>query len=119
MKIIISQKPQPLFKGHKELLDTVKTDFYTGKEVPREKRSTEHIKPKSLEGDNFITNYAMTDKKINNMRGNMPITDWLKIHPNFLRNIRKYIGIYWDLNIDGIRYGRAIQETLRSLGVNV
>ena len=112
-------KHKPLFKGHAELMRKIDTDFYSGKFVDFAQRSTEHIKPKSASGLNYITNYAMVERKLNNSRGNMPLLDWLKLHPDFIDNMARYIDKYWDLKIDNVHYGREIYKTLSKLGVKL
>ena len=84
------------FIGCRPLLKEIDTDFYTGKFVSEKYRSVEHIKPKSKGGKDNISNYAMSDRLINSERGNMPLENWIKIHPDYLQNMKNYVKKYWD-----------------------
>lgn len=103
------------FEGHKELLDKVDTDFYTGKVVDRQHRTVEHILPKSKGGMNDIKNYAMTDIFINTKRTNTDLKKWLTIHPEYLENMRNYINKYWNTLIDHVFHGREVNKTVKKL----
>ena len=107
------------FTGHHVLLTKIDTDFYSGKFVPLAQRSTEHILPKSKGGKNNIVNYAMVERNLNSDRGNIPLKQWLNIHPDFLQNMQNYIKKYWDIIIDGKQYGKEIQQTLSKMDINI
>lgn len=110
---------QIVFLGCRELTRKIDTDFYTGKYVPLKQRSTEHILPKSKGGRSLITNYAMTDVKLNSLRGNLNLKEWLEIHPDYLNNMKSYIKKYWNTPLKGVRYGKEIQRTLKKLDITI
>ena len=70
--------------------------------------TTEHIKPfdsfkkeKNLEGCNEPSNYLVECGKCNNNRGHMPLTEWLKFHPEMVKNTQIYIDEVTDRIIKG------------------
>lgn len=101
------------FCGCRALTSVIDTDFYTGRFVKESNRSVEHILPKSKGGKNNIKNYAMSNKKINSERGNMPMQSWIKLHPNFLKNMKNYVLKYFNKNIDGIKHGEEVAKTVK------
>lgn len=103
------------FIGCKDLLKEVDIDFYTGKFVPKKFRSTEHIKPKSKGGRNNILNYAMSDRQINSERGNMSLDKWIKIHPDYLQNMKNYVKKYWNIKILGVNHGEEVNNTVKKI----
>lgn len=103
------------FIGCKELMREIDTDFYTGRFVPEKFRSTEHIKPKSKGGGNNILNYAMSDREVNSERGNMPLEKWIKIHPDYLQNMKNYVKKYWNIKILGVNHGEEVNNTVRRI----
>ena len=108
------------FLGCKQLVESVNTDFYTGKFVPRNKRSVEHIKPKSKGGANNISNYAMADRDVNSDRGNMPLNKWMRQNPKVVENMRNYCLKYWDLDILGVKHGQQVNKVVKNLtGINL
>jgi 5-methylcytosine-specific restriction endonuclease McrA len=107
----------PAFSSHKVLLNEIDTDFYTGRKIERNSRSTEHLLPKSKGGKSNITNYVMADKKINNTRGNMPLDQFLSQHPDFITHVKEYLEKYKYFKIDNINHGEQIQKTLKSLNI--
>lgn len=102
----------PPFMGHHELIKKVSIDFYTGRFVEFNNRSTEHIVPKSKGGISNIKNYVMTDRIVNSDRGNMDLIDWFNIHPNFIQNAKNYITLNLNLKIDGVNHGKEVLKTL-------
>lgn len=108
------------FLGCKPLIDTVDTDFYTGKLVKVKNRSVEHILPKSKGGKNNIINYAMSDKTVNSERSNMSMQSWLNIHPDYLENMKKYVKKYWNTTILDVKHGQEVNKTLnKKYGINL
>jgi hypothetical protein len=107
-----SKSPIPPFMGHKPLKRLVEIDFYTGKIIKENKKSIEHIKPKSKGGASKLFNYAIVEKSLNFERGNMDLKNWFKIHPNYKNNARAYTFKYWFLDVCGIPYGKTIHKTL-------
>lgn len=103
------------FLGHKELLDKIDTDFYTGKRVQRQHRTVEHILPKSFGGENNISNYAMVDSYINSQRSNIGLKNWILLHPEYLKNMKKYVLKYWDTIIDNVKHGQEVNNTVKKL----
>ena len=101
------------FEGHHQLMKKVRVDFYTGKQVPIENRSTEHIVPRSKGGASNIKNYAMIDKNVNCERGNLDLPDWLKIHPDFFDNMKSYVKRYYRLKLGDVFHGETIIDTIR------
>ncbi len=68
-----------------------------------------------------IFNYAMTDRFINSERGNMPLANWISIHPEYLQNMKNYVKKYWNKQAFGegasfFHLYRLLQEFIRLLG---
>ena len=63
--------------------------------------TAEHIKPHSKKGHDGAENYLSECKKCNNDRGNISYTEWLKIHPEMIKNTQ----IYMDEVIEKITNG--------------
>lgn len=53
--------------------------------------TVEHIKPNSLGGENAISNFLLVSALANSLRGNMPLTEFIKRFPQVLKNVQKYI----------------------------
>ncbi|MDD3593881.1 MAG: HNH endonuclease domain-containing protein [Candidatus Gastranaerophilales bacterium] len=53
--------------------------------------TAEHIKPYSLEASDDKNNYIIECKKCNQERGNILFADWIKMNPQILQNIKKFI----------------------------
>lgn len=53
--------------------------------------TAEHIKPKSLGGENTPSNFLSECAGCNNPRSSLPYVDWIKVHPEFTRNPQTYI----------------------------
>ena len=53
--------------------------------------TAEHIKPKSLGGENSPSNFLSECAGCNNPRSSLPYVDWIKVHPEFTRNPQTYI----------------------------
>lgn len=53
--------------------------------------TTEHVKPKSKDGQNNTENYIPMCSDCNFNRGNTSYTDWFKIHPEMPENLQKFI----------------------------
>lgn len=51
--------------------------------------TVEHIRPKSIGGENNDKNYLLECAGCNNSRGNISLEDWVKIHPEMSDNIQK------------------------------
>jgi len=115
----INSGPYIHFGSHKQLLNSIDTDFYTGKFVDRNHRSTEHILPKSKNGKSNIKNYAMTDIFVNSKRSNYSLEQWLYIHPDYLENMRAYIEKYWNTIIDKVKHGKEVKKTLKKLNIEI
>lgn len=61
----------------------------------------EHIKPDSVGGKSHISNYLLMSQRLNNLRGNMPYTEWLVLHPEMVENCQKYIDVFIDKIVQG------------------
>ena len=86
---------------------------YTGKEFTKNLKPTfEHIKPHSKGGPTNLANCIATTAKSNNARGNMPFSKWLKIHPEVIKNIQKYLDGMRGTIIEGKDYVETVKKTL-------
>lgn len=92
--------------------DYIDTCAYTGKQLKRNQRTLEHIKPHSKSGQNIMSNYLVAGQKINEARGNMPFTKWLRIFPQAIKNIQNYLDKYRGLKINGVDYVEVVKKTL-------
>ncbi len=63
--------------------------------------TAEHIKPHSKNGHDGAENYLSECKKCNNDRGNMTYVEWLKIHPEMIKNSQIYMDAVTSKIIDG------------------
>jgi len=63
--------------------------------------TAEHIHPHSNKGSNNPSNYLAECKKCNNDRGNMSYVKWLKIHPEMINNVQKYMDEIIDRIVNG------------------
>lgn len=80
----------PRFGGvKKDLKALIDTDAYTGKYIPPNQRSIEHIRPSSRKGEDHWTNYLVVRNKINNKRENMPFIKWLLNGPEICKKLKK------------------------------
>jgi len=52
--------------------------------------TVEHIKTYSETRDNNLSNLLVMCKSCNNMRDNMPYSEFVKIHPEMIRNLERY-----------------------------
>ena len=53
--------------------------------------TTEHVHPRSKNGQNNTANYIAMCAECNSQRGNMPYLEWFKIRPEMPENLQKYI----------------------------
>ena len=53
--------------------------------------TAEHVLPHSLGGENKPSNFLSECAGCNNPRSSKPYTEWIKVHPEFLRNPQIYI----------------------------
>ena len=65
----------------------------------------EHIKPDSVGGKSHISNYLLMSQRLNNLRGNMPYTEWLVLHPEMVENTQKYVDVFIDKIVKGELHG--------------
>lgn len=108
------------FLGYKPITRHISMDFYTGEFVNKEDRSIEHIVPKSKGGRNNPINYAMVSKHINSLRGNMDLDVWLKLHSEYLDNMKRYIKKYWNFKIKNKSHGQEVAKTvLKAYNINL
>lgn len=113
---MLIEKPTPfIFTSYKPLTEKVSTDFYTGKGLSKKRKSIEHLLPKSKGGVSTLSNYAVTDKAINNARGNMDMNKWLRIHPDYLQNMKNYVKKYLSLVINGLNHGEEVYKTVKKI----
>ena len=81
-----------------------------GDRLTKDTVSLEHIVPKSLGGKTETGNLALVTKKMNNIRGNKPLKDYLTPE-----NLTRYIDYFMGINIpefNGVKY---IKELLKSI----
>ena len=110
-------KPYPIAFGYYNILKTLyqkgkikpKYGLY-GDRLTKDTVSLEHIVPKSKGGKTETGNLALTSKKMNNLRGNKPIEDFLTPE-----NLARYIDYFLHVKIpefDGVKY---VKELLKSI----
>lgn len=63
--------------------------------------SIEHVKPRSKDGKNNISNYALASKSANEKRGDMPLYEFFKNNPQVKLNIQKHFDRLIELANDG------------------
>lgn len=80
--------------------------------------TVEHIKPDSLGGENDISNFMLVSAQANSLRGNMPLSDFIKRFPQVLKNVQIYIeDIINTIHKGGLQgnqsYPYKVKQTLR------
>ncbi len=55
--------------------------------------TTEHVHPRSKEGENNTANYIAMCAECNSNRGSMPYLEWFKTHPDMPKNLQNYVNI--------------------------
>ena len=81
-----------------------------GDRLTKDTVSLEHIQPKSKGGKTETGNLALASKKMNNLRGNKPLSDFLT--PD---NLARYIEYFINVKLpefDGVKY---VKELLNSI----
>ena len=116
-------KPQPVtsptFGYHHQL----KTLYLKGKIKPKyglygdkltkKNVSLEHILPKSKGGKTELDNLALASQRMNNLRGNKPLIDYLTPE-----NLARYINEFINIKIpefDGVKYIKALLKTINKV----
>lgn len=93
-------------------LPTVKFGIY-GDKLTKDTVSLEHIEPKSKGGKSILDNYALASKRMNNLRGNKDIRDFLTPE-NLKRYVEQFIGVkVGDFN--GTEYIHRLLKTINRL----
>lgn len=112
---------QVSFGGHyRPITSRITTDFYTGLFVDRDRRSVEHLVPRSKGGRDEVQNYVMVDAELNRQRDNMSLHQWLKLHPNYIRNMKRYVIKYWNILFNGNPHGESVAQTVkRAYGIDL
>jgi hypothetical protein len=99
-------------KGH---LPSVKKGFY-GDDINVDNVSLEHCKAKSKGGASVLSNYVLTSKRMNNLRGNDDIRNYF--NP---KTAQEYLEQFLNVKIGNIRgkdYIKMILNTLKELGID-
>ncbi len=55
--------------------------------------TTEHVHPRSKEGENNTANYIAMCAECNSSRGSMPYLEWFKTHPDMPKNLQTYVDV--------------------------
>ena len=103
----------------KGLLPTVKLGLYGGK-LTKKNVSLEHLIPVSGGGKTDLSNFALTTKEANNLRGNAPLKDFLR--PDVaIRYLLQFKGVrirnFNGQNFDGNRYIAQLLDLFNELGI--
>lgn len=105
---------------YRPITSRITTDFYTGLFVDRDRRSVEHLVPRSKGGRDEVRNYVMTDAEVNKQRDNVSLHQWLKLHPEYIRNMKRYVKKYWNILFDGCSHGESVAQTVkRAYGIDL
>lgn len=113
---MIIERPTPfIFTSYRPLTEKVNIGFYTGKRLSKKRKSIEHLLPKSKGGRSTLSNYAVADKKTNNLRGNMDLREWLRLNPQYLDNMKNYVKEYTGLVIRGLNHGEEVWKTVKKV----
>lgn len=101
------------------LKSSVENCFYCGKKFKdNNPRTLEHLISKSNGGSNEIFNYAVTCHYCNNtLKGSKNHDEFIKEHPEFIPNIRRYYrNLKGKIIVDGFDFAT---EQARRLNVNI
>ena len=96
-------------------MPSVKKGFY-GDDINVDNVSLEHCKAKSKGGASVISNYVLTSKRMNNLRGNDDIRNYF--NP---KTAQEYLEQFLNVKIGNIRgkdYIKMILKTLKELGID-
>ena len=81
-----------------------------GDKLTKKTVSLEHILPKSKGGKTEIDNLALASMRMNNARGNQPLSDFLTAE-----NLARYIDQFMNIKIpefDGVKYIKGLLRTI-------
>lgn len=107
-------KQQINFGYKSPLTDLVRIDAYTGEPLSKRRKSLEHIKAHSQEGENTLSNFLIVSKAINEKRGNTRFDTWLKMRPETAGHIQEYLNKLRGLQVNGVDYVEAVKKTLNA-----
>lgn len=91
---------------------TVQYGIY-GDKLTKDTVSLEHVQPKSKGGKSVLSNYALASKRMNNLRGNKDIREFLT--PENLKSYcEQFIGVIVG-DFDGTKYIHDLLKTINRL----
>ena len=93
-------------------LPTVQYGLY-GDKLTKDTVSLEHVQPKSKGGQSVLSNYALASKRMNNLRGDKDIGEFLTPE-NLKRYCEQFIGVTVG-DFDGTKYIHDLLKTINRL----
>ncbi len=101
------------FSSRKTFKKLFSTCAYSGENfAQRDTKTIEHVVPQSRGGKNEYSNYLIVKRSINQDRSDIPLGEYIKLHPEAKDNIIQTVNSLEGQIIEGINWSKEIKKTL-------